>query len=77
MALLQQVIGKAQDMWDRDGLERVGVIWDAHKLLFQQSAEVQVLQTDLFWPFRQIYFIKMGNIAPSFIVTTSYFQTQK
>lgn len=53
MALLQQVIVKAQDMWDRDGLECVGVLWDAHKLLFQQSAEVQVLQFILSG---QIYF---------------------
>lgn len=38
---------------------------------------IHPFRTDLFWPFRQIYFIKIGNIAPSFIVTTSYFQSQK
>lgn len=43
MALLQQVVSKGQAMWDGGHLEYVGIIWDAHKLLFQQSAKVQVL----------------------------------
>ena len=38
------MVSEAQDIWDGDDLECVGVIWDAHELLFQQSAEVQVLQ---------------------------------
>lgn len=78
--ILQQVVSKGQAMWDGGHLEYVGMVRDAHKLLFQQSAKVQVLHfvfLDLFWLFRQIYFMKVGNTAPSLIVTPTYFQCQK
>lgn len=55
----------------------VGVIWDASFPAECWGPAIYSFRTDLFWTFRKIYFIKIGNIAPSFMVTTSYFQSQK